>query len=366
MIARKQMMLWLLMGISVSTCVAAFMYFFTQLPTEGTRLGLDNIFYYLDNWDIYYQVNNGLRNPPWSVLVLIPVGSLFEPKAAWGLISFATIAILLLSLPSTEKRWLFLLSAVLLIVSYPTLRILIDAQISVIVFGGILILLAGYRQQNPLFLAIGILLATVKPQAVSLLMPTVGLYVLLTWSPRKWIQAGMLVLAVVIPTMIWKGEIWIDALQGTYQQGSIMDMGLNAALNRMDLSSPIITMLLLSVLAVTVVIIWFSHRTLSREKAGMLVAASLLLAPYAGSGILTILCIGGVALLHRHFWIAFLLFMLSNSIIFVNTPKYIEINAYYRTGVLLIIWIVLCVDIWKTEIASSTQEQHNHAHPQQI
>jgi len=364
-IERKQMMVWALVGISISICAMAFMYFFTQLPTEGTGLGIDNIFPNLDNWDIYYQVTNGLRNPPWSVLVLIPVGSLFDPKAAWGLISFATIAVLLLSVPTTEKRWLFLLSVVLLVVSYPTLRIMADAQISVLVFGGILILLAGYRQQNPLLLAIGILLATAKPQAISLLMPTVGLYVLFTWSPRKWLQAGTLVLAVVIPTMIWKGEAWINALQGTYQQGSIMDMGLNAALNRMDLPSPMIVILLSSVLVVTVAMVWFSRRTLSREKAGMLVAASLLLAPYAGSGILTVLCIGGVALLHRRFWVGLPLFILANSIIFVNTPEYIHINAYYRTGVLLMIWIVLCLDIWKTEVASSTQEQGHQPTSQQ-
>jgi len=316
-----------------------FALFFMQIPRES-GLGIDLIFYAVDEWDIEYHVTNGLRNPPWSALLLMPFGSLLPYQAAWGILVFITTIVLILSVPRVRKKWLFWLSVILLMTNFHTLRVFADAQLEVFVISGVLLIVGGYKRRSPLILAIGILLATTKPQAVIILILTLPFFLLQTWKVQDWLKSAAIVFAVVIPTMLWKGAEWIAAVGGTYQAGGIIDSSLRASLNRLGfLSSEVVWILWAALLIATIAIIFFSDRTLSREKAAFMVASSLLLAPYAaGNSTLIVIAVGLVPILQKRFWLGLVLFFIVDAFYPFNNPSGIWIYASYWTMFLLIMW----------------------------
>ncbi|MBC8171651.1 MAG: hypothetical protein H7X77_08255, partial [Anaerolineae bacterium] len=201
---RYTLLSYALIAFALVLAAAVFISTFQRLPTEGTRLGIDNIFYALENWDIQYSPTgrDGLKNPPWSVLPLIPIGTLLERKAAWGLLVFLTIGITILSVPQFRPRWRYWLAVFLAVVSFPSLRNIADANLEGILIAGVLLVMAGFNRKNPLILALGVLVATIKPQSVSLMMIVLAVYVLQTWSVRNWLTCGVMTAAVVIAAML--------------------------------------------------------------------------------------------------------------------------------------------------------------------
>lgn len=346
-------------GIFVAVGVV-FMLFFHNMNTEGSTLGIDNLAYTLDEWDLEYTGRHGLKNPPWSVLPLVPIASTLPHGATWGLLVYFLLAVLIVSVPRDRRRWLYWLSILLLVTSFPTLRNIADANLESLVIAGTLLLLAGYNRQNPWLLAGGALLATSKPQAVLYLVLVAGVYAILTWPPRKWMTAAGLTLAVVVPSLLWRGEGWFNALDNQYQAGSIIDVGLNAALNRLDiLPSPLIFITLAALLAATLALAWAGDRRLSREKAGMLIAASLLLAPYAaGNSVLNVLTIGVIPFFHKRLWAGALLIVGANLMYPFNAPDFARYYAYYWTAYLLLCWAMLGWHVWHTEINTRHSAQN--------
>lgn len=334
----------------------AFMAFFERFPSEGTMLGIDNIFYELDEWDVHYTVTNGLRNPPWSVLPLVPIGSLFSRKAAWGLLVFITVLVTLISVPKTRKRWFYWLAVFLAVASFPSLRNIADANLEGIMIAGVLLVIAGYQRQQPFILALGILTATIKPQSASLLMVVLAVYVLQSWQPRKWMMCAGFVAAVVVPTFLWRGSDWLAAVRGTYQAGSIIDISLSAALNRMGIvPSALILLAVALVLLITLGMAWYSNRELSREKAGMLLCGAMLVAPYvAGNSIMTILAIALIPLFVVSPLVGGGLILMVN-LPFLWTPQQLtDYQSYWWTLILLLTWICLNWRIYQQEIVSKS------------
>jgi hypothetical protein len=325
-----------------------FIYFLEQLPVEGTTLGIDwlGLWSQFQGGTIRYMITDGLRNPPWSVLPLIPLG-LISARASWGVLSLLTITVFVVSVPRTERKPLYWLSVALLIISYPSLRHLVDGNFEALVTGGILLTLYGYARRQPYYLAVGILLATAKPQASILFMAVLGLYVLQTWPPHLWIKTTLAVLAVVIPTMLWRGGDWIKALQGTYQSGSIIDISLTTTLTRTTFfPSAIIIALWLLFIAATLFIAWKSDRTLPREKAAMLTAASLLIAPYAaGNSVLTVMALGVIPLFQAWPLLGGLLIALIDFPFFWNIDLLYNYSSYYFTAIMLLCWGIMG---WRT------------------
>jgi hypothetical protein len=330
-----------------------FIIFFERLPlNQGAKFAIDiqGIHDGLAR-GIYYAVDNGLRNPPWSVLPLLPLG-LLPWRAAWGLLVYLTILVLIISVPRVENRVMYMLSVILLTGSFLSLRNAIDGNLEGLVVAGMLLVVYGYNKQQPLPLAAGILMATAKPQSSVMAMLVLGAYMLLGLPRATWLQTSALVLAVVVPMMVLRGERWVAALQNTYQRDTIMDASLRAALNRANLFSPATDWLLWgTVVVITIYVMWRSRTTLSREKTGMLCAASLLLAPYtAGNNLLVVFAIGVIPLFQKHPLWGGLLIVLMDAQIFVNNAQYTNINAYYSTALLLLSWGVLMGYIWQTEI----------------
>ncbi len=342
----------MLTALAAAVCLAAaallFVAFFSQVSVEGTSLAIDWRGVHKDFAGGTITYYNGLRNPPWSVLPLLPLG-LLSMGASWGLLIFFTFLVLVISVPRHPRRAVFWLSVLLLTVSYPSLRHSADGNFEGLVIAGVLLLMVGYRARQPYLLAGGMLLASAKPHEAVLLLAVVALYLWQTWPPGEWLKAAGATALVVGPTLLWRGGEWFGALTGTYQQGSIMDISLWTALTRTGLVAPPVRALLWGgVLGATLIVAWRGGRTLSREKVGMLVSGSLLLSPYAaGNNILAVLALGIIPLFQARPLIGGSLIALADLPILIPPGIWYRWGAYYSTVWLLLAWGALTWRAWR-------------------
>jgi hypothetical protein len=326
-----------------------FIAFFEQIPVEGTMLAVDwnGLWGAIAGGEIRYENHRGFRLPPWDALLVLPLG-LLPLRASWGLITFITMTVLVVSVPRTERRRLYWLSILLLVTSFPSLRHAADGNFEALVIGGVLLAVYGYQKQQPFILTAGVLLAVAKPQETVLLVAVIGIYVLQTFPRPVLLKTAGLLAVVVVPLMLWRGGDWITTMLEITQRGSIMDVSLMAALNRTTLLSSIgVGGVWLGFLVATLAIAWKSDRTFSREKAAMLVAASLLIAPYsAGNSVLTVLAVGVIPLFHKRRWLGLLLIALYDFPFVWNANLLYNWQSYYWTAVLLLCWGVLAWQVF--------------------
>jgi hypothetical protein len=310
---------------------------FDRLPMEGTSLGLDwqSIRAGFPDGRVVYGF--GFRAPPWMIPFYYPLTTM-PFRTGWGLLSFFTLAILLLSVPRVHKRWLYLSSIILLAVSHPSLRHLADGNLEGFMIAGILLIIYGFRTVNPLILAIGILIATSKIQESWLLIITLGIYLLRAWPVRKWLTLGIILAVVTIPSLLWMGREWLErGIAGIAERGLIVDMSLASVLTRLGSPTWLTSLAWLTVLLVVLYITWTGHPNISREKAALLIAASLALAPYSvGNSFLTVLAVGIIPLFQSHRWIGLLLIALADLLFFVPPDFSFQWGSTYWLVVLLV------------------------------
>jgi hypothetical protein len=235
---------------------------------------------------------------------------------------------------------------VLLTVSFPTLRVLVDGNFEGWIIAGVLLLVHGYKRRKPVILAVGVLIATIKPQAVFLLLLVLALSVLQTWPVRLWLKSLVVLLIVIIPCLIWRGEAWLVAMFGenfSNYTSSLIDITLMAALQRAGITTVLIRGgLWLLLLGITLYITLTGRRELSREKAGLLITASLLTAPYAaGNSLLVPLAIGIIPLFMKRPALGGLFIVLFNLPLVFYQMDSVSWLAYYSTFSLLLLWGVL-------------------------
>ncbi len=341
---------WAISGILFLLVAVMFAVFASRIKIEGTSLAID-----------WYDIWHGLRGPlnyedfkfrnaPWSIFPLLILGQM-PMKTSWGLMMYLTLAVLIASVPVVRKKKLYWASILLTVASFPALRQYADGNVEAVVIGGILLSLYGYAKKDPLSLAFGILFATSKPQVAVLFLACLGLYMLLTFSPRLLLRTGVYVLIPVALGFLWRGPAWIDAVFGIPERHTVVDMSLMASLERLGVPDAINWILWAAVLAVTAAIVWFSQRTLSRYKAGMLVAASLLIAPYSvGNSVLTLLAVALIPLFQQQRRLGVILLILVNLPIVMHSPDHRELLTYYNTALVLVIWGVLLWKVWRAEI----------------
>jgi len=337
---------------------------FVQMPIENTSLGIDYIFDRMRGGDIRYEVVNGLRNPPWSAIFFMPLAEL-NMRVAWGIWAYITLLILGLAVPITKRKWLYVLSVVLMLTSFPTFRILADVQIDAQVIAGVLLIAYAMPRQNPYWLTLGALWGTAKPQAVFLFIPFVALEMLRSWKRRNLAIAIGLTLAVVVPLSIWKGREWLAALNGTYQAGSLIDMSITAALNRMEfVPSPLIFIIWAFILLSSVGLSLMTAQAITREKATFLISASLLLAPYSASNsVVIILAVGALVLLQKQFALGLGLFIIADVFTPFNRAEFVHIYSYYWTFFLLVSWVMFGAVLWHDRKANPAPEANLEPHP---
>ncbi len=334
--------------------VTLFIFAFEQFPLENTSLAIDwyAIYPAIKGGTLHYG-GSGLRNPPWAVLPILPLG-LLSFRASWGLLNLLTFAVLIASVPRHPSHKWWIVGLLLLITSFPALRHAADANFEGLVIGGILLLLYGYREKNLWCTSAGFLLASGKIQETWLLLLIAGIFILRTWKQHQWIKLVGITAAVVALVRLWRGrDWWIDFTQiPQLGQGSLMDSSLLATFQRFGLPMWLFVLIWGLLLGLSLYIVISAGTQLTRQKTGLLVAVSLLLAPYAaGNSFLTVLAIGVIPLLFTQPIIATILIALTDAPYFTLAQPTIMYHnsATYWTLLLFVTWGVLMFSVHQSE-----------------
>ena len=331
---------------------------FSHLPLQDARLAID--------WKVLWSATHGFQatygggdiiSPPWVLPLLWPLTSL--PLAyGWGVLAFITVLVLLLSVPRTRQKSRWLAGVALLITAYPTLRQLVDGNLELAVIGGVMLALWAIKARQPVFLALGVLLAAAKIQASWLLLPFLAFWVLRNWPRRAVLQSAGALALFAVPSFIWRGGEWLAALRVYRYPGSAIDSNLRATLHRLGLP-PLATWLVWGALAaITLWLLLRSENRLGRVQVGWLAAAALLLGPYAASNsVLTPLALGVIPFYQQKpFWGLALIALFNLPYLALGNPGLrVAWESSYWTMVLLLTWLVLGVFLGRL----STQNRQN-------
>ena len=333
-----------IVGIILLAIAFFFIRFFEQIPPQtGWPIDWPAFWQAMRYGNLSYASVDGLRPPPWSMLPLLPLGFV-SMRAGWALLSLLSLIALILSVPRRRFYWLGIL---LLVVSFPTARVLVDGNFEALIVGGVVLALYGFNRLRPLALAAGVILATFKPQAVFLLLLVLAVELVRHWPRRDLIRFAGFTAAVVVPAMLWRGQDWLLAMFGQNfgrYTGSLIDVTLIATLRRLGFDSPaLIGVVWLGFVGLTLYAA-FAHSSnrFDRTKASLLTAGSLLAAPYAaGNSLLVPYALGVIPLLFVKPLPALVLVVLVNLSFVLNRPENVGWLAYYNTGLLLILWGVM-------------------------
>lgn len=347
----------LALALAALVAAAIILGFFSIIPIEGTTLAMD----WKGLWEgvkggtiLYGDQFTGLRIPPWSAVLLLPLG-LLPFRLSWGVISLITMAVLVVSVPQAPKN-LRVFSIFILAVSYPALRTIVDGNFEAFIIGGALLLAHGFENKNIFTLSAGILLVTTKVQESWILLLILPALLLAQLDKRQIFQVILMVGAIVSISLLWKGREWIEAVLAMQQRGSIMDSSLWTTASRWGL--PFSTQLLigLAIFGVTVVIGLRQRRRASNELFGFTIAASLLLAPYAaGNSYLTVLALGVIPLFLRSRAPGLALILLANAPYLVIRQRELLFwwSAPYWTLALLLTWALVGIYLLRAPSAQA-------------
>jgi hypothetical protein len=340
----------LVMGTLILAIAAAIMIaFFDRWPIENTSLALDWIGLWAGIKNGNINFSTGWRYPPWSALFALPLGFL-SFRSSWGAVALLTIVVEIIGIPRLPKRWQNLLNIMLVMSAYTTLRVIADGNLEFMILGGALLVLHAFRTEKPIWLAIGFLLVTTKVQAAWLLVLITAVY-LLKWSMRKKLIFGAVVAIFVVPTMLIFGKPWLDSVFGIPEAGSIMNSGLDVALSWHGVAHAIRTILWLIFLVLTLYIGLASKRMLTREKISMLIAAGLLLSPYAAANsFYSLLVLSVISLFQQQPRIGLPLLILTNLPFFLPRDFLFNWGALYWTGMFALIWAISAWQVYRVEI----------------
>jgi hypothetical protein len=354
--------------------------FFNTIPPEwldGQRavLAIDwrTLYRAIEGGRLIYGEGYGLFNPPWAALVVLPLG-LLTMRESWGVLTFVTLAVLVIAVPRPPRNgWLWLAGVLLLVLSFPSLRLLADGNLEALPILGIVLVLYAFPRAHPpqapapylrwtVFgaMLLGLLLTTAKPQVVFMFVGVLALYFVLAWQPRQWLALGAGTALVVFAALVWQGQAWFTAMIGIAERNSLMDVSLLAALQRPQTMPQGAVWALWGLVAL--VTSWLACLARprgtdapykwSRALVGLCLTASLLLSPYsAGNSLLTVLAAATVPLLMGRVvwqrWLAVGLLVLVNGTWLVQSgPNARDTQAYYTTFVLVVHWLAFGVVVW--------------------
>ncbi len=351
---------WSELGIGlvlVAAAVALLVWFFQQFPIEGTSLAIDwkGLWKGLQANPPLYGNETGLRIAPWDVVLVKPLGWL-PFRASWGVLTLITLAILVVSVPTRYGKKRFWLGCLLLVTSYPAMRHIADGNFEGLMIAGLLLAVYGYQAQKTWPLAAGLLLASAKVQEIWVLALVLGSYLLRTWPPRRLLALVGYLDVVMVPSLLWLGREWIIGASVIQEQGTLVDSSLFATMGRLGLPVWLRQGGWLVLLALIVLYAWRSGPTFSRQKAAALVAASLLLAPYAaGNSFLTVLAVGLLPLVMGRNVLAVSLMVLADLPYLAGHDLVYSFSADYWTALLLLAAGTLAFDLWQSERRPSAQ-----------
>jgi hypothetical protein len=337
-----------LAAAAVLAALLLFIWYFLRIDTSGTTLALDwiSIRAGLEHGNLTYAPDNGLRYPPWSAALLLPLGRI-PTNAGWGIVAFLTLAVLPFCLPRDSvpgRAWLA--GIPLLALSFPAVRTMADGNVEFLILAGIVLLETGLVRKNPILLGLGVLLAATKVQETWILILCLPLWMRGGWTRRKFILALGTAAAVGIPAMLWKGRDWLQSVFTSPYRGSVMDSSLLTTVQRAGLPAAGALAVWLLLLGVTAYLALRFERGFSLEGLGFLLAASLLLAPYAaGNNVLILYAAAIVPLAITRRREGVLLAVLINLPYLLVPFREIQFrySAGYWTAVLGLAWVLFAV-----------------------
>jgi len=333
------------------------LYFFQQLPIEGTSLGIDwrGLWVGLRANPPVFGNSTGLRIAPWDVLLVRPVAWL-PFRASWGLLTLLTLAALVISVPNTLGKKRLWIGCLLLVTAFPAMRHFADGNFEGLIIAGLLLTVYAYQAQKTWLLAAGLLLITAKVQEAWVLCPVLGFYLLRTWPRRHLTLLGGILDTVVILCLIWQGREWVTGVSSILHRGTLVDSSLWATLTRLGSPAWGVALAWLALASLVALYAWRSGPVLTRQKAAALVAAALLLSPYAaGNSYLTVLAIGIIPLVISGNPLAVVLLVLADLPYFANHYLLYYWSANYWTLMLLVSFGALAVNAWQTQKQPSAQ-----------
>lgn len=280
------------------TLAVVFIFAFSAIPLENSALALD--------WSVFWQATHAFKldyssglvfTPPWGLVMLWPI-SWLPLTAGWGLLSLASLGVLVASASYSSLGRQRLLVALLLGLSYPAIRQIADGNIELLVIAGSLLLLCALPRQRPWLFAFGFLLCSAKIQESWLLLASAAWLAWRQWPRRYFWRMSAAVALPVVLLLGWRGAAWLQAMQQFPFAGTPIDASLQAVAGRAGLPSGALEMWVGVGLCALWVMRHASRNNLQPLSAGALLAAGLLLAPYAASNsVLTPLALAGSALL---------------------------------------------------------------------
>lgn len=354
--------------VAVLLAVAA-----TILVVAAERLTLldSGVFGY--DWHLFWTtVRSGVPdysqldvfNPPWTQLMLVPFGQL-SFKASWALWTLVSLSVFVLAVPQRAKGQAWPLGLLLGVGSFWTLRALADGALEAFVIAGALVLLWAWREQRPIWLGVGLVLATSKYQETWLLALGVAALALRFWRPATWARAAAVCAAVMVPSLIWLGPSWWARLthgaQGVGFSPNIARLGSNVSLQALGgvpgwpaAATWIVWALVLVATAVT---LWQRARGLETRSLGLLVVTSMLLAPYVGLlSLASLIVLVLVPMILRQRWIGLALIAWAN-VPYLTALQPGSLGQFdwpetVHLGLLAATWLVLMVELWRGKEAA--------------
>lgn len=313
------------------------------------------------DWEILWDATRnghvrwdaGMFSPPWALVFILPL-SYLSLNLSWALMTLLGAAAVALSVPR-YRNWQHHLAGILLILtSYSYRRYFVDTNYEAITILAVLAVLLAYRRRWPVLFALAGMICTIKPQITYLLVLVAALYAYQATSRRFFAEASILVGLVVVASTIWAGKPWLDTLAARP-----FDYGISLYVTGSKLGVPALALHAAQVLVIglTLAVAYVGNRKLSRPKTGMLIAASLLSAPFSNlHSALVLLAIGVVPLaLERPrigLWLV-LLFNVNYTDIFGLTGMVFDMHTGYGqelwTSILGVTWITLAATVYVTE-----------------
>lgn len=284
------------------------------------------------------------QTPPWSVLFLLPFTAL-SFGLGWAAMMYITTIALVLAVPRRPSRNKWLIGTLLLLTAHPVLRNFADVNLEGFLVAGMLISLYAFDQKKPYTLALGILIAGIKPQGVFLVFVIMGSYMLRTFHWRDIAKVVGVCGGVFAITMLIWGEAWLMSL-GRLPLG----ISLTATLADIGLSSVPITIIRTFVAIVSLVVAYRGNPILDRSKVGLLIAASVLVAPYAnGLSLVTSLAFGGIALFMNRPWLGVFVFLAYNLpyLQAFGVDQFTIENTFYYMTIQLVLWGILLATVYQ-------------------
>lgn len=278
-------------------------------------------------------------NPPWTLALLWPF-TVFPLPTSLALFSLFTLACLgvFLKRDNDIRRWG--LTLLLVSISYPVLRELVDGNLDVFVVAGLLLFLWADKKQSSWGLAGAVVLLSIKFQESWMLVLAIGFYVIRDWPKPKIWKAVLLTFAYIAPFLIANWRPWLDSIM-RFPAESAFNSSLVGTLARIGAPTTLTIVLWLLIFIGT---LWgIGWKKIGRQESGLLVTASMLLAPYSGNSVLVPFIVGTDQALQRgSAWGALLLVLYNIPYLFIGQVE-LRINWEYTYWcvVLFLTWISL-------------------------